>query len=263
MKSEIFEENIRKKHISTLVFEERKIYVYTPPSYSETSKDFPVVYLQDGEDYFNTEKCNLINLLHSAFVEGEMKEIIVVGIEAKNRIDEYSPWYAKALSDKFKDFSGKGRDYLSFIVDNLKPYIDESFNTDAKPNSTSIMGASLGGLISLYAGCLYPHVFGKIGCISGSFWYEGFVEFIDNTDLNKAQLKIYIDVGDLEGIGKNSIQQLMVPNTKLIYNKLIAKGFTGEELKFSLIENAVHNHKDFINRFPRVIKWLFSEDNNI
>ncbi|WP_259462719.1 alpha/beta hydrolase-fold protein [Caldibacillus debilis] len=75
---------------------------------------------------------------------------------------EYTPWRAKALSDPYPDFGGQGSHYLSFLVEKLKPYIDRKYKTDGRREQTGIIGASLGGLISIYAAYLYPDVFGKI-----------------------------------------------------------------------------------------------------
>ena len=56
--------------------------------------------------------------------------------------------------------------YLKFIVEELKPYIDSTFSTYSDPSNTIIMGSGMGGLISVYAFCKYPDVFGGAGCLS-------------------------------------------------------------------------------------------------
>ena len=59
--------------------------------------------------------------------------------------------------------------YLRFIVEELKPYVDAHYRTLPDQHNTFIMGSSMGGLISLYAMCEYPHVFGGAGCVSTHF----------------------------------------------------------------------------------------------
>lgn len=111
--------------------------------------------------YDPSQNRSLARLEHM-FARGTLGELILVGIEPKNRLDEYTPWHAKALSDPYPDFGGQDSHYLSFLVEKLKPYIDRKYKTDGRREQTGIIGASLGGLISIYAAYLYPDVFGKI-----------------------------------------------------------------------------------------------------
>ena len=90
----------------------------------------------------------------------KIKEIIVVGIyNSPDRLDEYS-------------WTEKGQNYLKFIVTELKPFIDSSYKTLSDKDNTAIMGSSMGGLISFYAGWNYPDIFSMAGCMSSSFYYN-------------------------------------------------------------------------------------------
>lgn len=261
MAREIYQYEDIKGHIWMEEFGERKIYGYMPPSYDGSLEKFPVVYLQDGGDFFLPEKNRVLSVLEGNFEKNKLKEVILIGIEPKQRLDEYSPWYATALSKRFKDFGGKGDVYIRFIVEELKPFIDASFNTDPSVEGTGIMGASLGGLISMYAACVYPEVFGRIGCISASFWYEDFLEYIVRREIsNIRSKKIYMDVGSLEGHGKDSRQIFMVSNTKAIYDAFLEKGIGNENIRLDIDHGASHNYKFFADRFPKAIEWLFSKD---
>ena len=51
-------------------------------------------------------------------------------------------------------------------MNDVKPFIDATYRTLPGPATTAIMGSSMGGLISLYALCEYPAVFGAAGCVS-------------------------------------------------------------------------------------------------
>lgn len=249
-----------KGNINVKVFEERNIYIYTPPNYSKVSSTYPVVYLQDGMDFLLTDKEDIILPLEEKFMEQTIEELIIVGIEPKNRIDEYSPWYSESLSPKFNDFGGKGEEYIKFIVERLKPFIDESFSTNKDAESTGIMGASLGGLISLYATYLFPEVFGKVGCISASFWYKGITEYIEKNNINMDSKKIYMSVGSLEGLGKKNLLELMVPNTKKIYDMLLEKGFNNDKLILNIENGATHGHNVFVKSIPKAIEWLYKKE---
>ncbi|WP_077616688.1 alpha/beta hydrolase [Caenibacillus caldisaponilyticus] len=245
--------------VVTESFRGRELFIYLPPSYETSRANFPVVYVQDGGDLFDPRQNHSLARLERMFALGELGELLLIGIKPKNRLDEYTPWPAKALSDKFGDFGGLGFRYLSFLVEDLKPYIDSEFKTDSRRQQTGMIGASLGGLISMYAAYLYPDVFGKIGSISGSFWYEGFIDFMQAKTVATG-LKIYMDVGRIEGIGKRTIQKDMVSKTKEAYTILKNNGLTKETLRFVIEEGAPHDLKIFSRRFPESVKWLYTNE---
>jgi predicted alpha/beta superfamily hydrolase len=238
------------------IFENRQLTIYIPLSYSRSNTKLPVLYVQDGKKLFYRD-ANVLEELESYFEAGKSREVIIVGIESNNRIDEYTPWKAKALDSKFKDFGGKGKEYLDFILRDLKPYIEGKYDTSTSYEDCGILGASLGGLISLYAAYSYPKQFGKIGAISPSLWYEGFLEFMKEEKLVTENRKMYLDVGSKEGIGKSSVQKYMVQNIKTAYEILNAKGFTEASLKFLIEEEAVHNEDMFRERVAYAVSWLY------
>jgi pimeloyl-ACP methyl ester carboxylesterase len=105
-------------------------------------------------------------------------------------------------------FSGipvSSNDYLRFIVEELKPFMDEQYNTRRERESTFIAGSSMGGLISLYAVCEYPEVFGGAACLSthwpGIFSMEGnpvpdaFFRYIDRKLPDPRTHRLYFDIG--------------------------------------------------------------------
>jgi len=243
-----------------LVFEERKIHVYLPPDYSLDDKPFSVAYLHDGDTFLRAGEQRGILELEQGILKGIHRGMIFVGIEPKDRLNEYTPWYGKALSKRFKDFGGGGDQYLDMIVNRLKPFIDQQYHTIRGPEGTGILGASLGGMISLYAGTLYPEVFGKIGSFSGSLWYAGFIEYMERASLSPRETKIYLDVGSLEGVGKESVQVKIVPNTKGLFELFKRKGCSDQQIKLLIEEGALHDYRYFVKRFPMGVCWLFARE---
>ena len=63
------------------------------------------------------------------FKEGKLNEFIWIGIYSEKRIHEYTPWPAPSLAPKFDDFGGQGREYIEFVVNGIKLYIDKNYNT--------------------------------------------------------------------------------------------------------------------------------------
>jgi enterochelin esterase-like enzyme len=104
--------------------------------------------------------------------------------------------------------------YLKFIVNELKPYVDSSFSTYSDAAHTFIAGSSMGGLISLYALCEYPNVFGGAACLSthwtGTAFYvikevpEAILLYYQKHLPNPKNHKIYFDYGS---VGLDSLYQ--------------------------------------------------------
>lgn len=145
--------------------QERRIQVYLPQSYSLSQKNYPVLYMHDGQNVFrNDGAIGGISLELERYLDEEDLDVIVVAIDqnSSERKNEYCPWENGAYSQKFlgaesSSFGGQGKQYLEFIVEELKPYIDEKYRTIT--NRTAMAGISMGGLISLYAACHYPKIF--------------------------------------------------------------------------------------------------------
>jgi predicted alpha/beta superfamily hydrolase len=166
----------------------RNIDIWLPPSYDRDSGTrYPVLYMHDGQNLFNPETSfigvdwGIDETMTGLIEQGKIRETIVVGIwNTSRRFHEYMPQrpVEELVESGILDFRAEGfempcsDDYLKFIVEELKPFIDESYPTLTGRNDTYIMGSSMGGLISLYAACEYPDVFGGAGCIS-THWPVG------------------------------------------------------------------------------------------
>jgi len=143
----------------------RRIWVYLPRGYETAGKRYPVLYMHDGQNLFD----NATSFAGEWGVDEAMDSIrtacIVVGIDnaGVKRMNEYNPNNTKQYG------KGEGKAYLSFIVNNLKPFIDKKYRTVKDKQHTYMAGSSMGGLISFYAGLYYPGVFGALGIFSPSF----------------------------------------------------------------------------------------------
>ena len=147
---------------------ERRIWVYLPPEYEASTQSYPVLYMHDGQNLFDKSasydgEWEVDETLNQLFAGGETEGIIIVGIdcEPECRRDEYSPWERTLIEQ-----GGEGDDYLDFLVNNLKPYIDKNYRTLPDREHTGIGGSSMGGFISLYGGLKYQEVFSKIAAFS-------------------------------------------------------------------------------------------------
>ena len=176
----------------------RKIWIYLPPNYAHTTEQYPVIYMHDGQNLFDETtsgfgEWKIDEILDSASKNGG-KAFIVVGIAhgGGDRLKEYNPYdseYGKA----------EGQQYVDFLATTLKPYIDHNYRTKKDFRSTSIVGSSMGGLISMYAIIRYPNVFGNAGIFSPAFWIGKSI--LDEVKITRDQIlnhKIYFVAGEME-----------------------------------------------------------------
>ncbi len=144
----------------------RRIWIYLPLEYETSKKRYPVLYMHDGQNLFDESTSYSGEWEVDETVNTMPDACIVIGIDNGSllRMNEYNP------NDTQQFGKGEGDLYLKFIVKTLKPYIDKKFRTLRSNKHTMIAGSSMGGLISFYAGILYPRVFGKMGIFSPAFW---------------------------------------------------------------------------------------------
>ncbi|MFC7681273.1 alpha/beta hydrolase [Paenibacillus sp. GCM10028914] len=237
-----------------LVVEQREVVVYLPPSYETSGQNYPVAYVQDGGFLFT--ECS--NYLEHLFAKGDLQEMILVGVKTDIRNDEYTPWPAASLIPDRSPFGGKGKEYIDEVAYVLKPYIDNHYRTKKEAEFTAMIGGSFGGLISLFAGYWKPDVFGQLGLLSTSFWYEGVLDYIrQENGLNK-NLRVYMSVGLCEGIYKQNIQKNMVLNTQEAARLFIEKGFSEDSLRMEWVPEGTHDDVFMVRQFPEALQWLFN-----
>lgn len=228
-----------------------KIWLYLPPNYATSHKKFPVIYMHDGQNLFDNAtsyigEWNIDETLNELFKKTG-KGFIVVGIEnvGEQRINEYTPF----KNDEYG--GGKGNIYIDFLINEVKPYIDANFRTKTNAKNTSIIGSSLGGLISFYGGLKYPKVFGKIGALSTSFWFSDEIYDFAQKNGHQKKSKIFFLVGDNEGEG-------MVPDTEKMEKLLLKSGFPSKNIKTTIVAEGKHNETLWKTNFLEVITFLYN-----
>ncbi len=155
----------------------RTVLVWLPAGY-QTGDSVDVLYMHDGQMLFdssitwNGQEWQVDEISSQLMSDSAMRRCIVVGIEnTSERLKEYFPtkiWHHLPV-----DVRGQvdvddllGDDYLQFVVEEVKPFIDKRYHPLTSREHTFMMGSSMGGLISLYALCEYPQVFGGVACLS-------------------------------------------------------------------------------------------------
>ncbi len=173
----------------------RNIEVWLPPGYDhDPGARYPVLYVHDGQNVFAPATSytkvdwGIDETMTRLVAERKVRPAIVVAVwNTPKRAQEYMPRKALASDSEIPSgiagmppFQGPilSDDYLRFLVEELKPFIDRSYRTRAGPADTFIMGSSMGGLISAYAVTEYPAVFGGAACLS-THWPAGNGAMVD------------------------------------------------------------------------------------
>ena len=174
------------------------------------------------------------------------KGFIVVGIEngGDYRVDEYTPW------ENEKYGGGKGATYVQGVIEGIKAYIDDTYRTKSSQKNTAMIGSSLGGLISYYAGLKHNDIFGKIGALSPSFWFSDKVVDFTKENGKIDNVKLFLLVGEKEG-------ETMVEDLEKMRKLLIESGFNPSNLQTKIVSDAEHNETFWKSEFEGVINWLF------
>lgn len=230
----------------------RRVWIYLPPDYDSLQKDYPVLYMQDGQNVFDAAtsfsgEWEVDESLNQLFDNGDYGVIVVAIDNGENlRIDEYSPWNNPDYG------GGEGDEYMEFIVNTLKPHIDSNYRTLPSRKYTGLMGSSLGGLISLYGGIQYQDVFSKVGSFSPAYWFaDECFDHVTNTG-KQEPMKIYTIISALEGT-------TYLDNMYQMETTLMNAGFTSDELSRTLHNDGEHSEWYWAREFPAAYKWLFGD----
>lgn len=248
------QEHTASKNVSTFMIEakqlntEKKIWVYLPSNYQSTEKKYPVIYMHDAQNLFDTKTSYVGEWNVDETLDSINAQVIIVGIEhgGDNRIDELTP----CIHPKYN--GGNADNYLDFIVNTLKPEIDTKFRTKTNAKNTAIFGSSLGGLVSFYGALKYPNVFGKVVCFSPSFWFcrKDLNELMEKT--KDFDTKIYMLCGDNEG--DEDVIRDMDNVEKWINTKRCE---CKKKNKKVIIKGGKHNEKLWRENFKKAYLWLF------
>ena len=202
--------------------ENRTVYVYIPDEYIEDTKSkYPVLYMLDGHNvFFDEDSTYGKSWGMGVFLSTNPMPIIIVAIESNRnegneRLREYSPFTFE--DPVFGKVIGRGRTTINWIVNELKPYIDENYPTMTDRETTFIAGSSMGGLLSIYALMNYNHIFSRAAALSPSLWTSPWkVERLINNSNTEDGTVLYMDYGSEELRSRDMGHTLSSITAKLI-----------------------------------------------
>ncbi|MFY7826648.1 MAG: alpha/beta hydrolase [Flectobacillus sp.] len=274
-------ENFSSKFVSP-----RNIDIWLPKGYNNQKK-YAVLYMHDGQMLFdstitwNKQDWQADEVATKLMNLGNTKEFIIVGIwngGATRHADYFPQKPYESLSSNQKDFvtaelKKLGRteenfqpisdNYLRFLVKELKPYIDQHFSVWTDPANTFVAGSSMGGLISMYAICEYPEIFGGAACLS-THWIgifsdtnnpipEAFLNYMEAHLPSPKTHKIYFDFGTA------TLDAFYPKHQAKVDELMLKKGFSSNNWKTLKFEGEDHSEKAWAKRLHLPFEFLLKK----
>ena len=266
----------------------RNIDVWLPASYNPKKK-YAVLYMQDGQNLFdstingfNKQEWGVDETMTDLLNGGKIMDCIVVGIwnTGDHRYGDYFPEkpFLNMLPEektivlelgsrikyrKFQNEKPNSDNYLKFIVKELKPFIDSHYSTYKDRQHTFIGGSSMGGLISMYAVCEYPKIFGGAACLSthwaGLFVRKNnpvppyFLSYLKTKAPSPKNHKLYFD------FGTTTLDTLYEEHQRIADTILIQKGYDFRLLKTQKFEGENHSEKAWAKRLKIPLLFLLEK----
>lgn len=276
---------IRYNNFPSSIIPSREVDVWLPPGYTETHR-YPVLYLHDGQMLFdaaqtwNKQGWEIDDTIAALLQQELIEPMLVVGIHntGANRHAEYCPQraldllpvlYRDSLNATLREPHPKGYfagpiqsdNYLRFIVQELKPFIDAHYPTRPGPANTTIGGSSMGGMISWYAVCEYPEIFGAALCLSTHWpilftlqqnpFPDAMLHYFGNHLPSAQTHRFYFDYGTA------TLDSLYEPFQQQADEHLRRAGYQRTNWKTQKFPGADHSENAWRNRFRDVLLFQY------
>jgi predicted alpha/beta superfamily hydrolase len=225
---------------------ERRVWLYLPAEYNHTDKQYPVIYMHDGQNLFDQytashQEWGVDEVMDERFYHNACI-IIAVDHGEESRINEYNPYDSE-------HGEGRGNAYTEFLVNTLKPYIDANYRTLGDAQHTTIAGSSMGGLISTYAALKHPEVFGNAGIFSPALWIAKDIYAMANELETLGASRFYLVCGDAESDDMVGDMQGMAAIIQSKVNDPL-------QVHVNIVPGAGHNEQQWHDDFPAFYEWL-------
>jgi enterochelin esterase-like enzyme len=188
----------------------RNLLVYLPPGYNELVS-YPVLYTQDGEEFFNLGR--IATQANRLILENEMEPVIIAGVftDKSVRTDEYGPGYPR------------NENYIRFFMEEVLPFVESHYPVRTQRTERVLTGDSLGATVSMTLALSHLNEFGQVLSLSGAYFDRSLNELKEVADLSI--LKVYQLIGTEETAVETHWGSLNFLEANRVYQRaLIEKG---------------------------------------
>jgi predicted alpha/beta superfamily hydrolase len=257
----------------------RALYVYLPPGYDESDKQYPVIYMHDGQNCFESYlqdsfagswQADLV--ADRLIVTGQMKPCIIVGVSngREERLAEYLPPYVsfrlpkpKGVRKKMTAIKGRADELFAFYLE-VRDFLKQHFRILVERDNTATCGSSMGGLFSTYLAWEQPEFAKHHAALSSAYWMtndgSGHLQILERIKtLPKRDLRLWLCSGE----GTSNIPGQDDDNkfvTMEARETLLAAGYEeGTDFVYHLAAGGLHNEASWSRRLDKVFTFLMSQ----
>jgi predicted alpha/beta superfamily hydrolase len=240
----------------------RTIRVWLPPGYNGADDArYGVLYMHDGQNCFDRatsafgDEWEIDETLTKLIEAGQIEPLIVVGVDngGAQRIDEYT------FAAEPNRGGGEGAAYAEFLLNEAKPFVDETYRTRPEPAHTFLGGSSLGGLVSLEIARRRPDDFGGVIAMSPALWWAdaSLVRDVERDPGGLAAARVWLDMGTRENLAATA--GAAAANERLLdAARRLSKAFDNQGVEHRLMiddEHPEHNERAWAQRFPQAVNY--------
>ncbi len=245
-----------------------EVEIMTPPEIYK-DRSYPLLLLNDGQD---SDAVKVKEAVSKLVAEKSIPEIIVVGVMAADRMQEYGVGFRP-------DYFGRGKlakAYSEFVITELVPYLQYKYPISKLSSERVMAGYSLGGLSAIDIVWSYPDSFGKAGVFSGSFWwrkrdaksvfYSDYRDRLMHLQVRRGKfkpgMKFWFQTGTLDehnDRNKNGVID-SIDDTMDLITELTRKGYRPfHDIQYLEIKDGKHNQETWAQAMPYFLKWAFGK----
>lgn len=239
----------------------RDAIVWLPPGYETSERDYPVLYLMDGQNVFikqpNSRGEWKADETATALIEsGGVEPMIIVGVPHSgfSRADEYLP------AELIDGVEPSADDFIGWMELTVMPRVERAFRVQTGPGSTAVGGASFGGVFALYAAGQRPDLFGSAIVESPSVLSRsGYMMTLFAGGSFDWPEVVFLGMGTQEAGTSAEAQELNTRYAQAARTLAERAEAAGSRVKLELGEGHVHNEEAWAERFGAALTHLYGK----
>jgi predicted alpha/beta superfamily hydrolase len=274
-------ESVTQSQVLKIPFEgtlsKRALYVYLPPGYDESSEQYPVLYMHDGQNCFESYvqdsfagswQADLV--ADSLIANNSVNPFIIVGVSngREERLAEYLPPYVsfslpkpKGVKKKMPAIVGRADKTFQFYLE-VHSFIKKHFRILDGRSNTATCGSSMGGLFSTYLAWEHPEFARHHAALSSAYWVtnngQGKLLALERIKtLPKRDLRLWLDSGEGTSTipGQDDDNKFVTMEAR---EALQGAGYEeGRDFVYHLAKGGLHNEASWAARLDQIFSFLF------
>lgn len=256
-----------KSHRSVVLNRKVIVEILLPSNARKSGRRYPLLILNDGQD---NKAVKIKTCVEQLVEQGEIPEIIIVGVYAHNRMHEYGI----AGKPDYKRRGDRADKYAAFIVKELVPYLKGQFPIDDGPHA--IAGYSLGALSALDIAWHHADIFNRVGVFSGALWWRSkdaadkrfneqkhrMMHQLIRKSRHKPALKFWFQTGTKDEFNDRNQNSVIdsIDDTVDLMDELVKKAYKPfDDINYLEVIDGEHNQKTWARVMPYFLMWAFGD----